>query len=76
MWSEMAINTGNQIYQKHSPHNPALHITNEGLQIGARYETDMDYCCHCWSDSTGRMGLQRSPVSYSPTDGRFFWRTL
>lgn len=28
MWSEMTIKAGNQLYQKHSPHNPALHITD------------------------------------------------
>ena len=48
----------NQLDDEHSPHNPALTITDERLQTGARDETDLDYCCRCWNYSARGLGNQ------------------
>jgi hypothetical protein len=42
MCSGMSVNAQNQFHDEHAPHNPALHITDEGLPPRARHEADLD----------------------------------
>lgn len=68
MWSEMTIKAGNQLYQKHSPHNPALHITNARLPIGYRNEASLDCCCCNRSDPTCDMVFKDFDALISRTE--------
>jgi len=42
MWSDRVPNSWNQPEYQRAPHNPALHITDEGLPPRARHEADLD----------------------------------
>lgn len=60
MCSGMSVNAQNQFHDEHAPHNPALHITDEGLSNRARYETHLDSGRRCRSDPTARLAGERS----------------
>ena len=70
MCSDKSVKARNQLHHEHSPHNPALSITDEGLQVRPRIEANVDNCCRCRSDTALHLVAKRPCLKWpAPKDG-------